>query len=102
MSQPTFFRLAFASFLAASIAGCATPPAALAPSVPTVEAAAVDAAPAEPADIVVAPAASAADQGSAAAAPVDPLRPEVVIDPDDASARTDLWSESAAASRSPT
>ena len=93
------FRLAAAaSLLAALLAGCATPPPApvivAAPTAPQVEAVPAPVAPAAsvptaPTDVVVVP--PSPDDGAAAAPPVDPLRPEVVIDPNDASARADLW-----------
>jgi len=75
------------------LAACATPPApppqpAPPPTVATLPAPAASA----PADVVVAvaqPPQAPAD--APAAAPIDPLRPEVPVDLDDRSARVDLW-----------
>jgi membrane-bound lytic murein transglycosylase D len=96
-------RFAVAALAATLFAGCATPPPAqdasgTASPFPVVAASTPPSgAPSAPADVAVVPAEAAAsapapvDDGAAAAPPVDPLRPEVIIDPDDATARSDLW-----------
>ena len=88
-------RFTAAAVLSWLLAGCATPPPApviVAAPAPAVSAPAeTSTVPAESAPAAPAAAASAPDSGDAAAPPVDPLRPEVIIDPDDASARSDLW-----------
>ncbi len=80
------------------LAGCATSPAGIAPPVPSAPVDAAAPAPAAPvaspapAPTPAAPAASPEPEGPAPAPPaVDPLRPEVPLDLDDRSARTDLW-----------
>ncbi len=47
--------------------------------------------PVAPSDVVIITSPADDPDAPAAAPPVDPLRPEVIVDPDDAVARTDLW-----------
>ncbi|HSN31381.1 MAG TPA: transglycosylase SLT domain-containing protein [Ideonella sp.] len=99
-------RAQLASLLAfAALAGCAvTPPAAVPPS-PVAAASAPAASPAASAPVASAAASApdaaasavaastdaAADEATPVAAPIDPLRPDRHIEPDDALAKVDLW-----------
>lgn len=88
--------LSCASVFALLIAGCATPPpvAETPPPAPPVP---VEAASAPAAPVAAAAASAPAEQAAAAPVeaeapqPVDPLRPEVVVDLNDSTARADLW-----------
>lgn len=92
--KPTY-RLALAMLGAALLSACATAPA---PQPAPPESSATTPAPAATAALPAPSAASAAVVAAAPAAPapepvaIDPLRPQVRIDPSDESARTDLWS----------
>ncbi|MFL6663113.1 MAG: transglycosylase SLT domain-containing protein [Rhizobacter sp.] len=99
MSPHAFRRwLLSASLLAALLGGCATPPPtgdAPAPAAAAAEAAAVP----PPVPMAPPPAEAVAEAAQADAAPldaeaikpVDPLRPEAVVDLNDATAHADLW-----------
>jgi membrane-bound lytic murein transglycosylase D len=95
MKTPTSrMRLPVAVSIAAWLAGCATPPSPPVVGAPPPGPAVV--VPAPPPTVVEPPSTAASapavqDVATAAATPVDPLRPEIIVDPDDASARVDLW-----------
>ncbi|HEX7384975.1 MAG TPA: transglycosylase SLT domain-containing protein [Burkholderiaceae bacterium] len=98
-------RARIAALLAfAALAGCAVAPPAATPPTPVAAASAPSAAPAASAPIEAAaasaPAAAAsavaaadapADDAVPVAAPIDPLRPDRHIEPDDALSKVDLW-----------
>jgi membrane-bound lytic murein transglycosylase D len=79
--------------LAAVLAGCATPPVPTpAPATPEPVVATPVPEPAPGAVATLPPSSEpAADAAPPAPAPVDPLRPESVIDPDEPNTRSDLW-----------
>jgi membrane-bound lytic murein transglycosylase D len=104
MSPATHRRRLLSVLAAALIAGCATPPASVDNTAATVPAPAVapDASPpaaavdpaasaAPPADAVADAERAAAPADGEAPRPVDPLRPEIVVDLDDVNAHADLW-----------
>jgi membrane-bound lytic murein transglycosylase D len=96
MPRPLRAAVAAVTF-AAVLAGCATSPAptpapATPPSAPATPVPVPEPAPGAVATLPpAAPPASAPVADAVAAAPVDPLRPETVIDPDEPSTRSDLW-----------
>jgi len=84
--------LCWLASIGALMAGCATPPGVSGPTDVPAAAAPAASTPVAVAPVAPQPAASApAAEAAPAPAAVDPLRPDVRIDPNDATARMDLW-----------